>query len=124
MKAPFFSPKIITKITLAPKGRGQILNRGKYIVISIGAKFLPSPFKKLPSEVPDHYETTKQNKKYKNKNKHKNLAGKVRELEVLPLLAEEDVVDGRVAVRGRQDVAGVGLAEQVDLLLLQTTLGH
>lgn len=43
----------------------------------------------------------------------------MRKLEVLALLAEEDVVHGGRAVGRRQDVARVRVSEQVDLLLLQ-----
>ena len=43
------------------------------------------------------------------------------ELEVLAFFAEEDVIDGGRAVRRRQDVPGVSVAKEVDLLLLKKT---
>ena len=52
-----------------------------------------------------------------------DLVDEMRELEVVTLAAEEDVVDGGAAVGRRQDVARVGVAEQVDLFLLKSRQG-
>ena len=52
-----------------------------------------------------------------------DLVDEMRELEVVTLAAEEDVVDGGAAVGRRQDVARVGVTEQVDLFLLKSRQG-
>ena len=53
-----------------------------------------------------------------------DLVDEMRELEVVTLAAEEDVVDGGAAVGRRQDVARVSVAEQVDLFLLKSRQGQ
>jgi hypothetical protein len=50
-----------------------------------------------------------------------NLVGEMSEFEVLSFFSKEDVINGGWTVSRRQDVAGVSVAKQVDLLLLKTT---
>ena len=50
-----------------------------------------------------------------------NLVGEMSEFEVLSFFSKEDVIDGGRTVCRRQDVSGVSVAKQVDLLLLKTT---